>query len=112
MSSTAPVLPVETPALSEAERVVDTFVAPTKTFTDLRRSSNWLVPFLLLCVVSIALVTVVDKKLGMEKVVENQLALQPKQANGLINSPPKSALPRCRPSSSSTASSPTPTRCC
>lgn len=83
MSSAAPVLPVETPALSEAERVVDTFVAPAKTFTDLRRSSNWIVPFLLLCVVSIALVVVVDKKLGMEKVVENQLALQPKQANAL-----------------------------
>jgi hypothetical protein len=80
MSSASLAIPPEQKPLSEAERVIDTFVAPTKTFTDLRRSSNWLVPFLLLTIVSIAMVMVVDKKLGMEKVVENQLALQPKQA--------------------------------
>jgi hypothetical protein len=62
------------------ERVVDTYVAPSKTFTDLRRSANWFVPWLLLAIASVAMVVVVDMKLGMEKVVENQLAMQPKQA--------------------------------
>jgi hypothetical protein len=83
MSSTTPAIsgaPIEQKPLSEVERVVDTFVAPSKTFTDLRRSANWLVPFVLLSIASIALVVVVDKKLGMEKVVENQMALQPKAA--------------------------------
>ncbi|MGB8890324.1 MAG: YIP1 family protein [Candidatus Korobacteraceae bacterium] len=83
MSSTASAVsgaPLEQKPLSEIERVVDTFMAPSKTFTDLRRSANWLIPWLLLSIASVALVLVVDKKLGMEKVVENQMALQPKQA--------------------------------
>lgn len=80
MSSAAPVAPIEEKPLSEVERIVDTFVAPSKTFTDLRRSSNWLVPWLLMAIVGTALVFVVDTKLGMEKVVENGLALAPKQA--------------------------------
>jgi hypothetical protein len=83
MSSTASAVsgaPLEQKPLNEVERVVDTFIAPSKTFTDLRRSSNWFVPWLLLAIISMAMVFVVDKKLGMEKVVENQMALQPKQA--------------------------------
>jgi hypothetical protein len=83
MSSAAPVVsgaPLEQKPLSEVERVVDTFVAPSKTFTDLRRSANWLVPWLLLAISYVAMTFVVDKKLGMEKVVENQMVLQPKQA--------------------------------
>ncbi len=80
MSSAAPVAPLEEKPLSEVERIVDTFVAPSKTFTDLRRSSNWLVPWVLMAIVGTALVFVVDNKLGMEKVVENGLALAPKQA--------------------------------
>ena len=66
--------------LSQIERVVDTFVAPTKTFTDLRRSANWLVPLLLIVVATEALVFVADRRLGFEKIAENGLALQPKQA--------------------------------
>jgi hypothetical protein len=83
MSSASSVPPLEPPALSEGERVIDTFVAPSKTFTDIRRSASWWVPFVLLSVVSIAMVFVVDKKLGMEKVVENQMALSPKQSEKL-----------------------------
>ena len=87
MSSATPVAPIEDKPLSEAERIVDSFVAPTKTFTDLRRSANWLVPWVLLSIFSLALVGVVDKKLGMEKAAENQLALQPKRAAQLDQLP-------------------------
>jgi len=80
MSSTATVPPPQPERLSEVGRVVDTFVAPKKTFTDLRRSANWLVPFLLLVIATEALVLVADKKLGFEKIAENGLALQPKAA--------------------------------
>jgi hypothetical protein len=79
MSSAGTVPPMEQPPLSEVERVVDTFVAPSKTFTDLRRSASWWVPWILLSIASVAMVVVADKKLGMEKVVENQMALSPKQ---------------------------------
>ncbi len=83
MSSAGTVPPVEQPPLSEVERVVDTFVAPSKTFTDLRRSASWWVPWILLSIASVALFVVADKKLGMEKVVENQMALSPKQQANL-----------------------------
>jgi Yip1 domain len=66
---------------------VDTFVAPSKAFTDLRRSANWFVPWLLLTIASLAMVFVVDKKLGMEKVVENQMATQPKASAQLDQLP-------------------------
>jgi hypothetical protein len=66
--------------LSQTQRIIDTFVAPTKTFADLRRSANWLGPFLLLILFTEALVFVADRKVGFEKMTENGLALQPKQA--------------------------------
>jgi hypothetical protein len=88
MSSASSVAPTEQPALSQGERVIDTFVAPSKTFSDIRRSATWWVPWLLMAIASLALVTVVDKKLGMEKVVENQMALSPKQAEKLDQLPP------------------------
>jgi len=80
MSSSVPAIPETQPPLSEAQRVLDTFVAPTQTFADLRRSSNWLVPFLVITIATIALVFVADRKIGFEKIVENQLAMQPQQA--------------------------------
>jgi hypothetical protein len=83
MSSVAPVVPPSQPGLSEAERVIDTFVAPTRTFTDLRRSSNWLVPAVLLVISAIAMVWVADMKIGFQKIVDNQLVMQPKQAEAL-----------------------------
>jgi hypothetical protein len=83
VSAAAPVLPAEVKPLSEVERVVDTFVAPTKTFLDLRRNSNWLVPAVLLIISTIAVVWVADKNIGFPKIVENQMALQPKAAERL-----------------------------
>lgn len=88
MSSASSVAPLDQPPLSQAERVVDTFIAPSKTFTDIRRSASWWVPWILMAITSLAMVTLVDKKLGMEKVVENQLALSPKQASKLDQLPP------------------------
>ncbi len=88
MSSAASSPLPEQPPLSEVERVVDTFIAPRKTFTDIRRSASWWLPFVLMVISSFALVYVVDKKLGMEKVVENQMALSPKQAAKLDQLPP------------------------
>jgi len=88
MSSATAALPSEDRPLTEVERVVDTFIAPRKTFTDIRRNASWWLPFLLMVISSFAFVYVVDKKLGMEKVVENQMALSPKQAARLDQLPP------------------------
>jgi hypothetical protein len=65
--------------LSQVERVVDTFIAPSKTFTDILRSTSWWLPFLLLVVVSLGATVVVDKQVGFERVAENQIHQNPKQ---------------------------------
>ncbi len=39
--------------LSEIARVIDTFSAPSKTFTDVKRSASWWLPFLIGAVVTI-----------------------------------------------------------
>ncbi len=65
--------------LSEVERVVDTFVAPSKTFTDILRNTSWWLPFLLLVVVSFGTNVVVEKQVGWERVAENQIHQNPKQ---------------------------------
>jgi len=80
----APVLPASpapTPApapLSEGARIIDAFIAPSKTFTDLRRSAMWWAPFLLMVVVLITFVYSAGQKIGFRKIMENQMEAQPK----------------------------------
>ena len=79
--------PQEPAPLSEGQRLVNTFLAPSKTFTDLRRNANWWAPFLIIAIVSTIFVYVVDQKVGFRKVVENQIQLQPKQADRIERMP-------------------------
>jgi len=65
--------------LSEVERVVDVFVAPSKTFTDILRSSKWWLPFVLMLLVTVGVGFVVDKQVGYARVAENQIHQSPKQ---------------------------------
>jgi hypothetical protein len=88
MSSASSIAPSEQPPLSQGERVVDTFVAPSKTFTDIRRNASWWVPWILISIAGLALVFTVDKKVGMEKVAENSIQLSPKRAAKLDQLPP------------------------
>ena len=88
----APVLPAspstpEPAPLSEGARIVNTFIAPSKTFTDLRRNANWWAPFLLMAIISILFVYSVEQKIGFRKVTENQLQMSPKQSAQLDNLP-------------------------
>jgi hypothetical protein len=78
---------LETAPLSEGRRLLDTFIAPSKAFTDLRRNANWWAPFLIITIVSLLFVDVVEQKVGFRKVVENLIQLQPKQAEKIDNLP-------------------------
>jgi hypothetical protein len=69
----------DTPPLSQGARVIDTFVAPKKTFFDIRRSAQWWLPFLLITLVGWGLVYVAEQKIGVQKMVENDLHSRPKQ---------------------------------
>jgi hypothetical protein len=79
-----PVTPALTPApeptrLSEGARIVNIFIAPSQTFTDLRRSAAWWGPFLLMVIFSVLLVYFAGQKVGFRKMTENQMQTQPKQ---------------------------------
>ncbi|HEV7219245.1 MAG: YIP1 family protein [Terriglobales bacterium] len=87
-----PVTPLSAPepvsALSEPQRIIDTFIAPTKTFTDLRRSAQWWAPFLLMVIFSAVFVYVGGQKVGFRKAMENQMRAQPKQQEQIEQLPP------------------------
>ncbi len=65
--------PGESAGLSQVERVVDTFVAPTKTFTDIRRNASWWLPFLLSILVSLAFAGSIDRKIGFDQVAQSNI---------------------------------------
>src|ERR1039458_454512 len=66
----------ETTGLSQMERVVNVFVAPTKTFRDILRSSSWWLPFLLTVVATVGVTVAIQKKVGWERVVETQVQMR------------------------------------
>jgi hypothetical protein len=76
------------PALSEGARIINTFVAPTKTFTDLNRKPSWFFPWLLLAIFSIVFSYTAGQKVGWAQMNDNQLRLQPKRAAQMEQMPP------------------------
>jgi len=74
--------------LSEGSRLLNTFIAPSKTFTDLRRNAWWWGPFLLIVVVSTIFVYTAGQKIGFRKIMENQMQSQPKAQARLDQLPP------------------------
>jgi hypothetical protein len=76
----APVLPnspaptPETAPLSQGARIVDTFIAPSKTFTDLRRSASWWAPWLVISFFSLIFVYAMSTKVGFEQISKSQVA--------------------------------------
>src|SRR5262252_11249371 len=79
--------PEAAPALSEGARIINTFIAPSKTFTDLRRSAAWWGPFLLMVIVSTGLVYTAGQKIGFRRIMENQMQAQPTAQARLENLP-------------------------
>jgi hypothetical protein len=79
--------PGETAGLSQVERVVDTFVAPTKTFTDIRRNASWWLPFLLGILVSMAFVSSIDRKIGFDQVAQSNINRSAQTQQSMSNLP-------------------------
>ena len=59
--------------LGQGQRVVDVFVAPSKTFTDILRSSSWWFPWLIGLVLSVAVGMAIQQKIGWDKLYDNVL---------------------------------------
>jgi Yip1 domain len=82
--------------LSQVERVVDTFIAPSKTFTDILRNTTWWLPFLLAVLVTVGVTFVIDKQVGFERVVENVIHASPKQEDQLSSLTPEQRATRMK----------------
>ena len=72
------------PGLTQWQRVVDTFTAPSKTFTDIKLGhKSWWLPFVIYVILGFAFYAAVDSKIGMRQVVDNQIRLSPKSEERL-----------------------------
>ena len=76
------------PGLSQGERVIDAFISPSKTFTDILRNTSWWLPFLLASVFSIGATLTIDKKVGWDTVVQNTMHSSPSQEEQLAQLEP------------------------
>ncbi|MBZ5525043.1 MAG: YIP1 family protein [Acidobacteriia bacterium] len=79
MSSTVPApLPDQPaggpPALSQGQRIVNAFVAPSKTFEDIRRSASWWLPWLLLVLGTMGFSITLAQKVDLEPMIRQQIA--------------------------------------
>lgn len=97
MSTAVPPLPeAAPPELSEPQRIINTFVAPSKTFEDIRRNASWWAPWLLLSICSLifglARYQRVDaRQLAERRIEQSSMAqqrmemLSPEQKDAAIN---------------------------
>ena len=90
--SAAPVVPAApldpTPAgLSEPERLIDTLIAPSKTFTDIRRNASWWAPWLVISFFSLLFIYSIQRQVTFEQVTKNQIA-HSKRADQFDKLPP------------------------
>lgn len=88
-TSAIPASTSDTPALSQLERVTNTFFAPTRTFQDILRSASWWLPFVLAVLTTVAVTMTIDRCVGFERVVNNQRHSSPRQEEQLGNLSPE-----------------------
>ncbi len=75
------------PPLNQVQRVVDAFVAPSKTFIDIRRDASWWMPYLIGVVITLILGVVVQQKIGWDKTYQNMLKQSPAQQARIEQAP-------------------------
>lgn len=76
--STTSVPPVEGEKLSVIQRIINIFVAPSKTFRDLNRNPSWWPAWLLIAVFGLIFIFAMDKQVGFEQVANNEISASPK----------------------------------
>lgn len=86
---------VESPAteaagLTQIQRVTNTFTAPSKTFEDIRRGNrSWWLPFIVLALIGYIFFAVINQRVGMQQVVDNQIRLNPQSQERMANATPE-----------------------
>jgi Yip1-like protein len=76
--ASSPAAPEPTgPGLSEPQRLVNTFIAPSKTFADIRRNASWWVPWLISAVFTVIFSVIAVQKIDMARFVQEQIDRSP-----------------------------------
>ena len=91
MSNTE-VQPVTEPAvgLTQWQRVVNTFTAPSKTFEDIKNGNrSWWLPLIIFTIFAYLLFAVVVTRIGIQQVVDNQIHLSPANEERLAQATPE-----------------------
>jgi hypothetical protein len=73
MTDVATAVEAESRGLSQIERVVDTFIAPSKTFNDIRRDASWWLPFLLILGFSLVGSYMLQTNIGFPRMAEQSM---------------------------------------
>lgn len=76
------------PPMSQGARVVNSLFAPSKTFTDIRRSAACWLPIVLMIVLSFASSWAIGKTVGFEAASETQISKDPKSSERMQALPP------------------------
>ena len=81
----------QTSGLSQMERVIDTFTAPSKTFEDIKRGNkSWWMPFLIVILTGAFLYGAITKEVTWKGVYDNQQRAAPEWAKRMQeNMPPE-----------------------
>jgi len=76
--ASSPIVPEPAgPGLSEPQRLVNVFIAPSKTFEDLKRNPSWWVPFVISAVFFFFFGIVVVQKIDMRQFTQQQIDKSP-----------------------------------
>jgi len=73
--------------LSEVQRIIKVFAAPSETFNDVKRKPSWIVPWLAISVSALLLVFVAGQKIGFEQISQNNMKMRPKQMERMEQMP-------------------------
>jgi hypothetical protein len=87
-AASAPTDAQQSQTLSQLERVVNTFIEPSKTFNDIRRNQSWWLPFVIMAVLGYAFCFTAVQHVGWESLTTNVLKSQPRNAEKLDKATP------------------------
>src|SRR5580658_8777734 len=80
----------ETAGLTQWQRVVDTFAAPSKTFEDIKRGNrSWWLPLIIGTLVGYLLFAAIVQKITINQAMENAIRMDPKAQERLAQASPE-----------------------
>ena len=77
------------PPLTPVQRIVDTFIAPTKTFADIRRNRSWWPAFVVISLIGYLFAFACLHHVGLRNIAENVMKANPQQAEKIASQSPE-----------------------